>query len=66
MKALRYLTSIALLLSAGCFSTTEGCRSKPLPTREADRIALQLMADNINASQTNWTVIIVPRPTTNH
>ena len=57
-----YLSVCAsLFLLAGCYSTTEGCRPKPLPAREADYIALQLMADYINASQTNWTVIIQPR-----
>lgn len=57
----KLLTALALVFLAGCYTTTEGCRPKPLPAREADYIALQMLADNINARQTNWTVIIQPQ-----
>lgn len=61
MQTKLMLTVAATVFLAGCYTTTEGCRPKPLPAREADYIALQMLADNINARQTNWTLIIQPQ-----
>lgn len=39
-----------------------GCSPRPkLSPREADYVALQLLATQLNLAQTNWTVIITNR-----
>lgn len=58
---MKRLVVILALCLTGCLPDED----KPkLTQRQADRLALDLMAVQINASQTNWTVLIIPR--TNH
>lgn len=47
---------LALLCLTGCDPAT-----KPLTQAQADGLVLEIMAANLNASQTNWTITVTPR-----
>lgn len=55
MKRIVY---ILLLCLTGCLPDSDKPKLTP---SQADRLALELMAVQINTAQTNWTVLIVPR-----
>lgn len=51
--------AVSLFCVTGCYS--DGDSSKRLTQSQADGVVLSIMAAQINAQQTNWTVTITAR-----
>ncbi len=50
--------AIGLCVLCGCHHDDD---SKKLSQKDADEIALAILADQLNAAQTNWTVTVQAR-----
>lgn len=57
---------VLVLLFSGCWSNnTGGCGKSRLSQKEADHLLLNLLAEDYNKKQTNWTILVVPRTSNN-